>query len=141
MSGSEEATKNIKQFLENKANSSPQFRALYESKGKPVEDCMSYIINSVQSRNEKQNKFICTNREVFALAVKFYEDPDAKAGKKSDCTVIGDCQFPLTDKQKEEALTKAMKRCEDEHYAKMQNKPKSKETTAKNQGHLFETPK
>lgn len=57
----------------------------------------------------------------------YYDEPDIEVGKSIDCRVVVNHTIELTEEEKQQARRDAMKRAEQEAYAKLtQRKPAAK---------------
>lgn len=67
--------------------------------------------------------------EIFGQAVHYYDETDIEIGKPIDCKVVVNHHVELTAEEKEQARKDAIKRAENEYYAKM--KQQREKATAK----------
>lgn len=115
----------IQTYLEQRAEYDELFARSYRNPLKNIEDCLTYILNYVQKSG--CNGF--SDDEIFGQAVHYYDETDIEIGKPIDCKVVVNHHVELTAEEKEQARKDAIKRAEDEAYAKM--KQQREKTTAK----------
>lgn len=115
MKGTEHFKRTIQAFLEQRAAEDELFAVNYRNPAKNIDDCITYILNYVQKSG--CNGF--SNDEIFGQALHFYDEADIKVGKPIDCKVVVNHTVELTEEEKAEARQQAIKRAEDEAYAKM----------------------
>ena len=127
--------KTIQNYLEQRATSDELFATSYAKANKNIDDCITYIFNTVQ-------KSCCHgfhDDEVYSMAVHYYDEDNIKVGKNFDCRVVVNHTVELTVDEKEEARKQAIQRARDEIYTKMTEpkKVQTKQTEANNQLILF----
>ncbi len=115
MKGTEHFKQTIQAFLEQRAAEDELFAVSYRSPAKNIDDCITYILNYVQKSG--CNGF--SNDEIFGQVLHFYDEADIEVGKPIDCNVVVNHTVELTEEEKAEARQQAIKRAEDEAYAKM----------------------
>lgn len=115
----------IQSYLEQRAEYDELFARSYRNPLKNIEDCMTYILNEVQKSG--YNGF--DDDEVFSMAVHYYDEADIEIGKPIDCKVVVNHHVELTEEEKAQARRDAIKRAEDEAYAKL--KQQREKATAK----------
>ncbi len=115
----------IQTYLEQRAEYDELFARSYRNPLKNIEDCLTYILNYVQKSG--CNGF--SDDEIFGQAVHYYDETDIEIGKPIDCKVVVNHHVELTAEEKEQARKDAIKRAEDEAYAKM--KQQREKATAK----------
>lgn len=125
MKGTEHFKRTIQAFLEQRAAEDELFAANYRNPAKNIDDCITYILNYVQKSG--CNGF--SDDEIFGQAVHFYDEASIEVGKLINCTVVVNHTVELTEEEKAEARKQAIKRAEDEAYAKM--KQQREKATAK----------
>lgn len=83
--GTTENFKNdIQEYLEKRASEDALFAVSFAKKGKSINDCITYILNTV--RQSGCNGF--TDDEVYSMAVHYYDEDNIKIGKPVNCNVI-----------------------------------------------------
>ncbi len=115
----------IQTYLEQRAEYDELFARSYRNPLKNIEDCLTYILNYVQKSG--CNGF--SDDEIFGQAVHYYDEADIEVGKPIDCKVVVNHHVELTAEEKEQARKDAIKRAENEAYAKM--KQQREKATAK----------
>lgn len=115
----------IQSYLEQRAEYDELFARSYRNPLKNIEDCITYILNEVQKSG--YNGF--DDDEVFSMAVHYYDEADIEIGKPIDCKVVVNHHVELTEEEKTQARRDAIKRAEDEAYAKL--KQQREKATAK----------
>lgn len=83
----EAAIDRIRQYLDERAKTDPQFAGVYRKPGKSIEGCMGFICDKVR----QSRKTMLTDDEVFGMAVHYYDEdniPDSKmpSGVKIMCS-------------------------------------------------------
>lgn len=115
----------IQSYLEQRAEYDELFARSYRNPLKNIEDCITYILNYVQKSG--CNGF--DDDEIFGQAVHYYDEADIEIGKPIDCKVVVNHHVELTEEEKAQARRDAIKRAEDEAYAKL--KQQREKATAK----------
>lgn len=105
----------IQTYLEQRAEYDELFARAYRNPLKNIEDCLTYILNYVKKSG--CNGF--SDDEIFGQAVHYYDEADIEVGKPIKCRVVVNRQIELTDEEKAEARKEAIKRAENEAYAKL----------------------
>ncbi len=72
MKSTDEFKKTIQEYLQQRAEEDELFAAAYSKKGKNINDCITYILNTVQKSG--CNGF--TDPEIFSMAVHYYDEND-----------------------------------------------------------------
>lgn len=115
----------IQTYLEQRAEYDELFARSYRNPLKNIEDCLTYILNYVKQSG--CNGF--SDDEIFGQAVHYYDETDIEIGKPIECKVVVNHHVELTAEEKEQARQDAIKRAENEAYAKM--KQQREKATAK----------
>lgn len=105
----------IQTYLEQRAEYDELFARSYRNPLKNIEDCLTYILNYVQKSG--CNGF--SDDEIFGQAVHYYDETDIEIGKPIECKVVVNHHVELTAEEKAQARQDAIKRAENEAYAKM----------------------
>ncbi len=105
----------IQTYLEQRAEYDELFARSYRNPSKNIEDCLTYILNYVQKSG--CNGF--SDDEIFGQAVHYYDETDIEIGKPIECKVVVNHHVELTAEEKAQARQDAIKRAENEAYAKM----------------------
>ncbi len=77
--------KTIQAYLEERAKSDELFAASFAKEGKNIDDCITYIFNTVQ----KSGCNIFNDEEIFSMAVHYYDEDNIEVGKPINCKVVG----------------------------------------------------
>lgn len=115
----------IQTYLEQRAEYDELFARSYRNPLKNIEDCLTYILTYVQKSG--CNGF--SDDEIFGQAVHYYDEADIEIGKPINCKVVVNHHVELTEEEKAEARQQAVKRAENEAYAKL--KQQREKATAK----------
>lgn len=134
MKGTEYFKNVIQSYLEQRASYDELFAVAYANPQKSIDDCITYIINTV--KNSGCNGF--PREEIFGMAVHFYDEENIEVGKPIDCKVVVDHHVELTEEEKAQARKDAVKRFENEAYAKMKQAKKPVKQVAQPQPSLFD---
>lgn len=125
----------IKEYLEKRAASDPQFAASYAKPTKNIDECFKYILGEARNHGSQ----VClTDEEVFGLAVHYYDEDNLKI-KYSCRAEVSTSRNPspvvkLTGKEKaaakEEALRLYQRECIAEFEAREKAAKKKKRSAA-----------
>lgn len=105
----------IQSYLEQRAEYDDLFARLYRNPLKNIEDCVTYILNEVQKSG--MNGF--ADEEIFSMAVHYYDEADIEVGKPISGKVVVNHHVELTAEEIAQARQDAIKRAENEAYAKL----------------------
>ena len=119
--------KTIEEHLKFTAFQDPLFAKTLQKKNKNIDDCITYILNTVKSSSN--NGF--EDNEIFNMAVHYYDEDDLKPGGKIDGNVIVNHQVKLTAEEIEETKQKAREQIISEERNKMLKKKTVKKTDSK----------
>lgn len=137
MKGTEHFKRTIQAFLEQRAAEDELFAVNYRNPAKNIDDCITYILNYVQKSG--CNGF--SDEEIFGQVIHFYDEANIEVGKPIDCKVVVNHHVELTEEEKAQARRDAIKRAEDEAYAKLKQqreKATAKRTVTIQQPSLFD---
>lgn len=137
MKGTEHFKRTIQAFLEQRAAEDELFAMNYRNPAKNIDDCITYILSYVHKSG--CNGF--SDEEIFGQAMHYYDEANIEVGKPIDCKVVINRHVELTEEEKAEARKQAIKRAEDEAYAKMKQqreKATAKRTETVQQPSLFD---
>lgn len=139
MKGTEQFTRTIAEYLNQRAMTDPLFAPNLQKPDKSIEECVTYILNEVQKSG--CNGF--ADEEIYTMAVHYYDEDDIEVGKETACNVVVNHVVELTEEEKAEARQEALKQYQREELAKLQKRnerPKKTEpTTPQTQPTLFDT--
>lgn len=113
--GTQAFNETIKTYLEERAENDALFAVKYANPSKSVDDCVTYILNSVR----KSGCCGFTNDEIFGMAVHYYEENEIEVGKPVNCQVVVNHIVELTKEEKAQARQDAIDRLRNEEMAKM----------------------
>ena len=91
----------IQAYLEQRAAEDRLFAEAYRKDGKNIDDCITYILNSVKASG--CNGF--TDGEIYSMAVHYYDEDDIEVGNPISCQVCVNHIVELTEEEKAEAYT------------------------------------
>ena len=100
----------IKSYLDKRAQEDPLFAEKYSNEKKNINDCVTYILNTVQKTG--CNGF--TDDEVYGMAVHYYDEESVDIGKEISCRVAVNHTVELTEEEKKEARQKAIDQYQDD---------------------------
>ncbi|KAA6301310.1 MAG: hypothetical protein EZS26_002507 [Candidatus Ordinivivax streblomastigis] len=125
----------IKACLDQRAESDILFSFKYSAPKKNIDDCITYILNTVQKSG--CNGF--ADDEIFGMAVHYYDEDNIEAGKPMNAHVVVNHVVQLTEEEKQEARQRAMQKVQDETYRKItQPVKKAKRVELNPQPSLFD---
>ena len=104
MKGSETFTQDIKNYLDDFAAKDSLFAIKYANEKKNIEDCITYILNTVQQSN--CNGF--ADGEIYSMAIHYYEEEEIEVGKRSSVRVVVNHHVELTEDEKAAMKQKAL---------------------------------
>ena len=135
MKSTDSFKKVIEAKLQEMAAADKLFAVSMQKKGKNIDDCVTYILNTVQKSG--CNGF--SDEEIFGMAAHYYDEDKIEVGKKIDCKVVVNHSIDLTEEEKKEAREKAKEKAMAEELARLRNKkaPKKAEPAIVEQGSLF----
>ncbi|MDR1505298.1 MAG: PcfK-like family protein [Prevotella sp.] len=122
-------------YLEQRAETDPLFAQAFAKTDKNIDDCITYILNTVQKSG--CNGF--TDIEVYSMAVHYYDEDNIEVGKQINAHTVVNHVVELTAEEKAEARKDAIQKAQDEAYRKMtQPVKKAKKVVMNNQPSLFD---
>lgn len=125
----------IQVYLDQRAEYDELFATSYRNPDKNIDDCVTYILSEVQRSG--CNGF--ADDEIFSMAMHYYDEIDIVVGKPIEGKVAINHHVELTEEEKAQARKDAMKRIENEAYAKMkQTKKPTKPVETQPQASLFD---
>ncbi len=123
--GTRAFNKTIKAYLEERAENDALFAVKFANPSKSVEECVTYILNSVQKSG--CNGF--EDDEIFGMATHYYDEEEIEVGKPINCQVVVNHTVELTEEEKEQARQDAIAKLRDEEASKMRRPSQSKKAT------------
>lgn len=134
MKGSDQFKKAISNHLESLAAKDPLFAETFKKENKNIDDCITYILNQVQESGI--NGF--ADDEIYGMAVHYYDEDDAKPGKKINATVVVNHKVEFSEKEKKKIKEEATAKAIEEAKQKLLSKKAPKKTVSEtNQPTLF----
>lgn len=129
-------TRTILTYLEQRAETDPLFAESFAKTDKNIDDCITYILNTVQKSG--CNGF--TDIEVYSMAVHYYDEDIIEIGNPvNSCQIAVNHVVELTEEEKAEARQEAIKKLQNEAYTKMkQPVKKAKRVELNPQPSLFD---
>lgn len=131
MKGTEQFTRTIAEYLNQRAMTDPLFAPNLQKPHKNIEDCITYILNQVKSSG------CCgfEDDEICSMAVHYYDEDELEVGSRVSCNVVVNHTIVLTEEEKAEAREKALKQYQAEELRKLQEakRTKGKANTASEQ--------
>lgn len=124
MKGTEQFKQVIKSYLWQRAGQDPLFAPNLAKPNKSIDDCITYILNEVQKSG--CNGF--ADDEIYGMAVHYFDEDSIEVGKPINGKVVVNHHVELTEEEKAQARQDAIKRVQNEAYAKMKQsiKPTAK---------------
>jgi len=136
MKSTEHFKNTIKAYLDKRANEDELFAVAYAKANKNINDCITYILNTVQKSG--CNGF--ADDEIYSMAVHYYDEDNIATGNLISCRVVVNHTVELTAEEKEEARKDAMQKVINEAYNKIKQPHKrasTKQTEVNIQPTLF----
>ncbi len=119
----------IQTYLEQRAAEDILFAETYRKEGKNIDDCITYILNSVKASG--CNGF--TDGEIYSMAVHYYDEDDIEVGNPISCQVCVNHIVELTEEEKAEARRRAVEQYTQAELRKMQERHKKPTAKQENQ--------
>lgn len=117
----------IEKYLTDLATKNPQFAVMYAKENKNIDDCITYILNTVQKSGS--NGF--TQNEVYGMAIHYYDEDVIEVGKPIECQVVLNQKVELTEQEIEEAKEKAIRELIEEEKKRLTKKNTTSTTPSK----------
>ena len=118
MNGTDQFTRTIAEYLNQRAMTDPLFAPNLMKPNKNIEECITYILSEVQKSG--CNGF--EDDEIYSMAVHYYDEDDLEVGNAVPCNVVVNHTIVLTDEEKTEARQQAIKQYQREELAKIQSR-------------------
>ena len=113
----------IKSYLDKRAEDDAQFAEKYANEKKNIDDCCTYILNTVQKSG--CNGF--TDDEIFGMAVHYYDEESIDIGKEITCRVSVNHTVELTEEEKQKAHQKAIDEYQEDVRKNLSDQRKKKQ--------------
>ena len=125
MSGTEQFTRTISDYLNLRAATDPLFAPNLAKPHKNIEDCITYILKQVQQSG--CNGF--EDDEIYSMAVHYYDEDNLEVGSPVACHVVVNHTIVLTEEEKAEARKQAIQQYQAQELSRLQE-PKRVKTKA-----------
>ena len=125
MSGTEQFTRTIAEYLNLRAATDPLFAPNLAKPHKNIEDCITYILKQVQQSG--CNGF--EDDEIYSMAVHYYDEDDLEMGSHVACHVVVNHTIVLTEEEKAEARKQAIQQYQAQELRRLQE-PRQVKTKA-----------
>ena len=116
MSGTEQFTRTIAEYLNLRAATDPLFAPNLAKPHKNIEDCITYILKQVQQ--SACNGF--EDDEIYSMAVHYYDEDDLEVGSPVACHVVVNHTLVLTEEEKAEARKQAIQQYQAQELRRLQ---------------------
>jgi hypothetical protein len=129
MKGTENFKLVIEKHLQERAQSDPLFVETLKKPEKNIEDCITYILNTVQESG-------CSgfaDDEIFNMAVHYYDEDNIEVGTKQNCSVVVNHTIDLSQEEIKAAKEKAIQEVINEQKEKMLKKKAPKPVDQKSE--------
>ena len=118
--GTENFKKVIQKYLDLTAEKDELFAETLKKPGKNIDDCITYILNTVQKSGAQG----FTDKEIFGLALHYYDEDNVTVGPKISGTVVVNHQIELSAEEIADAKKKALDKVFEEEKARLTAKKK-----------------
>ena len=125
MNGTEQFTRTIAEYLNQRAATDPLFAPNLAKPHKNIEDCITYILQQVQQSG--CNGF--EDEEIYSMAIHYYDEDDLEVGSRVACHVVVNHTIVLTEEEKAEARKQAIQQYQAEELRRLQE-PRQVKTKA-----------
>lgn len=105
----------IQAYLDQRAESDILFSFRYTIPTKNIDDCITYIMNTVQKSGCKG----FADDEIYSMAVHYYDEDNIEIGKPMNGHVVVNHVVELTEEEKTQARQDAVQQLQSETYNKM----------------------
>ena len=126
MSGTEQFTRTIAEYLNLRAATDPLFAPNLAKPHKNIEDCITYILKQVQQ--SACNGF--EDEEIYSMAVHYYDEDDLDVGSPVTCHVVVNHTIVLTEEEKAEARKQAIQQYQAQELRRLQEPKRVKSKTS-----------
>ena len=125
MSGTEQFTRTISEYLNLRAATDPLFAPNLAKPHKNIEDCITYILKQVQQ--SACNGF--EDEEIYSMAVHYYDEDDLEVGSRVACHVVVNHTIVFSEEKKAEARKQAIQQYQAQELRRLQE-PRQVKTKA-----------
>ena len=122
MSGTEQFTRTIAEYLNLRAATDPLFAPNLAKPRKNIEDCITYILKQVQQ--SACNGF--EDDEIYSMALHYYDEDDLEVGSPVACHVVVNHTIVLTEEEKAEARKQAIQQYQAQELRRLQEPKRTK---------------
>lgn len=116
MSGTEQFTRTIAEYLNLRAATDPLFAPNLAKPHKNIEDCITYILQQVQQSG--CNGF--EDDEIYSMVLHYYDEDDLEVGSPVACHVVVNHTIVLTEEEKAEAHKQAIQQYQAQELRRLQ---------------------
>ena len=116
MSGTEQFTRTIAEYLNLRAATDPLFAPNLAKPHKNIEDCITYILKQVQQ--SACNGF--EDDEIYSMALHYYDEDNLEVGSPVACHVVVNHTIVLTEEEKAEARKQAIQQYQAQELRRLQ---------------------
>lgn len=128
MKGTDAFRKVLKQHLEDRGSKDPLFARIITKPGKNIDDCITYILNTVKKSGE--NGF--SDDEIYSMAIHYFNEDKVEIGSPvGNVDIRVNQKVDLTAEDKAEAKKKAMDQLIEKEKNKILEKQKKDEEKKK----------
>ena len=113
MSGTEQFTRTIAEYLNQRAATDPLFAPNLAKPHKNIEDCITYILQQSGCNGFEDD-------EIYSMAIHYYDEDDLEVGSRVACNVVVNHTIVLTEEEKAEARKQAIQQYQAEELRKLQ---------------------
>ena len=121
MKATNQFTRTILTYLEQRAESDKLFAERFTREDKNIDDCVTYILNQVHKSG--CNGF--ADDEIYSMAMHYYDEDEIEVGKPMRGNIVVNHVVQLTEEEKEQARKDAIQKAVNESYNKLTIKKKS----------------
>ena len=116
MNGTEQFTRTIAEYLNQRAATDPLFAPNLAKPHKNIEDCITYILKQVQQSG--CNGF--EDDEIYSMAVHYYDEDNLEVGSRVAYHVVVNHTIVLTEEEKAEARKQAIQQYQAQELRRLQ---------------------
>jgi len=125
MNGTEQFTRTIAEYLNQRAATDPLFAPNLAKPHKNIEDCITYILKQVQQSG--CNGF--EDDEIYSMAIHYYDEDNLEVGSPVACHVVVNHTIVLSEEEKVEARKQAIQQFQAQELRRLQE-PRQVKTKA-----------
>lgn len=116
MNGTEQFTRTIAEYLNQRAATDPLFAPNLAKPHKNIEDCITYILKQVQQSG--CNGF--EDDEIYSMAIHYYDEDNLEVGSPVACHVVVNHTIVLSEEEKAEARKQAIQQYQAQELRRLQ---------------------